>query len=175
MAGAVHLKVTTLGGIATSSGTYSFVAPVPTITSFTPTSGTTSGGTTVSIRGLACSAPPPSPSGQQRRPASPCVPDNGAAVPAAHVAGTATVKVTTAGGTATAPGVYTFVAPIPTITSLTPAAGPASGGLQSPSTGAGLYGATSVAFGSTTAQSFTVVTPTKIGPRPRPTSPEPSK
>ena len=36
VAGTVKVKVTTAGGTATSAGNYKFVAPVPTITSFTP-------------------------------------------------------------------------------------------------------------------------------------------
>src|SRR5208283_2832870 len=53
VAGAVKVQVTTAGGTATS-GTgdkYTFSAPTPTIASLTPTLGTTSGGTTVTITG----------------------------------------------------------------------------------------------------------------------------
>ena len=44
-------QVTTPGGTATSAANYKFVAHTPTITSFTPTTGTTSGTTTVTITG----------------------------------------------------------------------------------------------------------------------------
>ena len=43
--------MTTAGGTGTSGTDFKFVAPVPTITSFTPTTGTTSGTTTVTISG----------------------------------------------------------------------------------------------------------------------------
>ena len=102
VAGTVKVKVTTAGGTATSTGNYKFVAHVPTITSFTPATGTTSGTTTVTITGtnlygatavkfgtttamsFTVTCPPLSrPSPRPTRP------------------GTVTVKVTTAGGTGT--------------------------------------------------------------------------
>ncbi len=48
--GAVDVKVTTIGGTATGSAGYTYVKS-PTITSFTPATGSTSGGTQVTING----------------------------------------------------------------------------------------------------------------------------
>ncbi len=51
---------------------------------------------------------------------------------------------------------------VPSVTSLSPAAGPNSGGTAVTITGANLTGATAVKFGSTAAESFTVESPTTI-------------
>ena len=51
VAGTVKVKITTAGGTVTSTGNYKFVAHTPTVTSFTPATGTTSGTTTVTITG----------------------------------------------------------------------------------------------------------------------------
>ncbi len=73
--GTVTVKVTTGLGTATAGPDYKFVAPVPTITSFTPTTGTTSGTTTVTITGTGFTGPgsrqPPSHSAQQQPRATP--------------------------------------------------------------------------------------------------------
>ena len=49
-AGTVNITITTPGGKVTSTASFKFVTPA-TITSFTPTYGTTTGGTTVTING----------------------------------------------------------------------------------------------------------------------------
>jgi hypothetical protein len=70
----------------------------------------------------------------------------------AGTAGTVDVVVTTAGGSSTpsAASKYTYVAP-PAVTAVTPATGPVAGGRTVTITGTHLDGATSVAFGTTTA------------------------
>ncbi len=73
-----------------------------------------------------------------------------------HVAGTVKITVTTVGGTATSASDYKFKAPVPTITSFTPATGTTSGTTTVTITGTNLYGATAVKFGTTTAKSYTV-------------------
>ena len=52
------ITVTTPGGTVTSTADYKFQA-LPTITSFTPTYGTTTGGTTVTITAPTSPGPPP--------------------------------------------------------------------------------------------------------------------
>ena len=69
--------------------------------------------------------------------------------------------MTTPGGTATHNS-YDFVAPAPTVSSFAPTGGPISGGTTVTITGTGLFGATSVLFGTVAAPSFTVVSPTAI-------------
>ena len=163
VAATVKVKVTTAGGTATSTGNYKFVAPVPTITSFTPATGTTSGTTTVTITGTGLYGATAVRFGTTTAKSYTVTsPTTIKAVTKPHVAGTVKVKVTTAGGTATSAGNYKFVAPVPTVTSLVPPYGPASGTTTVTITGTGLYGATAVKFGTTAAKSFTVTSPTTI-------------
>jgi hypothetical protein len=81
----------------------------------------------------------------------------------AHAAGTVDITVTTVGGTSatSANDQFTFVG-APTVSSVSPTAGPSSGGTTVTITGTGFTGATSVKFGATNAASFTVDTPTQI-------------
>ncbi|MGH3798231.1 MAG: IPT/TIG domain-containing protein, partial [Pseudonocardiaceae bacterium] len=80
----------------------------------------------------------------------------------AHTAGPAQVTVTTpCGGTST--NLVNFIyAAAPTVTSVTPNNGPASGGTPVLITGTNLTGTTTVTFGGTPAPTFTVVNPTQI-------------
>ena len=73
------------------------------------------------------------------------------AVSPAGSAGTVDVTVTTPGGTSaiSAADKFTYLA-IPTVTGITPAAGPVAGGTTVTVTGTGFTGATVVKFGSTT-------------------------
>ncbi len=167
VAGAVKVQVTTAGGTATSgtADTYTFSASAPSISSFTPTSGTTSGGTTVTITGTNLIGATAVQFGTT--PATSFTvtsPTTVKAVTGAHVAGTVTIKITTAGGTATSgtSHEFTFIAPTPTITALTPTSGTTSGGTTVTITGTGFIGATAVHFGATTAASFTVTSPTVV-------------
>uniref|UniRef100_UPI0011411E7E S-layer homology domain-containing protein n=1 Tax=Paenibacillus luteus TaxID=2545753 RepID=UPI0011411E7E len=77
--------------------------------------------------------------------------------------GTVDVRVTTAGGTSatSAADQYTFIA-APTITSISPTAGPTTGGTTVILTGTNLSGATAVTFGATAATGFTVNSATQI-------------
>jgi IPT/TIG domain len=81
----------------------------------------------------------------------------------AESAGTVDVTVTATGGTS-ATGTadqYTYVA-APTITNVSPSAGPTAGGTTVTITGTNLTGASAVKFGATAAGSFTVNSATKI-------------
>ena len=80
--------------------------------------------------------------------------------------------MTTAGGTSatSAADQFTYVA-APTVTSLSPTSGPATGGTAVTITGTGFTGATAVTFGGTAATAFTVNSATSItatSPRPAP-------
>ncbi|MGO4648004.1 IPT/TIG domain-containing protein, partial [Nocardia sp. 2YAB30] len=74
--------------------------------------------------------------------------------------GTVLVTVTTPGGT-TGGVAYTYVA-VPSLTSISPIAGPVTGGTTVTLTGTGFTGATAVNFGATPATSFTVNSNTQI-------------
>ncbi len=167
MAGTVKVKVTTAGGTATSAGNYKFVAPVPTITSFAPTTGTTSGTTTVTITGTGLYGATAVKFGTTTAKSFTVTsPTTIKAVTKTHAPGTVIVRVTTAGGTATAGSDFKFVAPVPTITSFAPTTGPTSGTTTVTITGTGFSGTgfstTSVKFGTTTAKSYTVTSSTTI-------------
>jgi hypothetical protein len=107
-AGTVGVSVTTAGG--TNNGLSYTYADAPTITSLTPTSGSTSGGTSVTITGTDLATT----EGVtfDGNPAAFAVINSTtvAAVTPAGTAGAVDVVVTTAGGSATSVGGYTYVA-----------------------------------------------------------------
>ncbi|WP_229168697.1 Ig-like domain repeat protein [Bradyrhizobium altum] len=78
--------------------------------------------------------------------------------------GTVDVTVTNPSGTSSTSPVdqYTYVASAPTVTSISPTAGPTSGGTTVNIAGTNLTGATAVKFGATNAASFTVNSATSI-------------
>ena len=91
-------------------------------------------------------------------------------------AGTVNLTVTTAGGTSAtgASDVFTYEA-VPTVTGLSPSAGPTAGGNSVTVSGTGFTGATAVDFGSTAAGEFTWSTRRpRSPPRRRPRAPAPS-
>ncbi|RYF90650.1 MAG: tandem-95 repeat protein, partial [Caulobacteraceae bacterium] len=81
----------------------------------------------------------------------------------AGAAGTIDIRVTTVGGTSatSAADQFTWVA-APMVTSISPTAGPVSGGTTVTITGTGFSGATAVTFGATAATGFTVNSATQI-------------
>ena len=141
--------------------------PAPTITNINPNTGSTAGGTNVTITGtnfvtgagntivtfggtaatginvasatsLTCTTP-------------------------AHTAGAVNVVVTTDGGTATSTNGFTYTAPpAPTVTALNPTSGSTGGGTSVTITGTNLTGATAVSFGGTAATGVSVVNATTV-------------
>jgi uncharacterized protein YhjY with autotransporter beta-barrel domain len=142
-AGAVNVRVTTVGGIsATAAGNQFTYVESPSISGITPTSGPTSGGTTLTISGSDLAGA----TGATVDGVSVTIDSNTATeitiTAPAHSAGTVDVEVTTVGGTSNS-WPYTYVA-APTITSLSPSAGPTSGGNIVYISGSDLAGATSL-------------------------------
>jgi len=156
--GAVTVAVTTPGGSATGSFTYSVSAPI--ITSLTPASGSTAGGNSVVITGTNLLAASSVSFGGT---AALSFTVNSAtqitAVAPARTAGAITLTVTTPGGSATANYTYSTT---PTITSMTPLTGSTSGAVTVTITGTNFLGATGVTFGGVNASSFTIVSATQI-------------
>ena len=160
--------MTTPGGTSanTAADNYTLRDPAgaPTVTALNPTSGTTLGGTPVTITGtnltgatavtfggtaatsVVVVGPPRSPaSARAMRPAR------------------VDVLVTTPGGTSanTAADNYLYVTPpAPTVTALNPTSGTTLGGTPVTITGTNLTGATAVTFGGTAATSVVVVNST---------------
>ena len=163
--GTVDVRVTTpIGTSATSAADqYTYVA-APTVTSISPTAGPTGGGTSVVITGTnftgatAVSFGATAATGFTVNSATQIT----ATAPAGST-GTVDVRVTTIGGTSatSAADQYTYVA-APTITSISPTAGPTGGGTSVTITGTNFTGATAVTFGATAVTGFTINSATQI-------------
>ncbi|WP_407567110.1 IPT/TIG domain-containing protein [Polymorphospora sp. A560] len=149
-AGDVHVQATTIGGTSATSvdNQYTYV-PVPTVTAVTPDAGPTAGGNTVTITGtdLAGATAVTFGSGNNGTDVS-CTATLCTAVAPAGSAGEVHVQVTTPGGTSATSDAdrYTYVS-APTVTAVSPNAGPLAGGNTVTITGTDLAGAT-ITFGS---------------------------
>ncbi|MGY2891886.1 flagellar basal body rod protein FlgF [Bradyrhizobium sp. USDA 4524] len=157
--GVVDVTVTTAGGTV-SPGRFTYVG-APTATSLSPTSGPEAGGTVVTISGsnLANASAVTFGTSAARITANSAT---SLTVTSPAGSGVVDVTVTTPGGTVS-PGRFTYApAPTATVTSLSPASGPASGGTSVTITGTGLTGASAVKFGASAATSFTVNSATSI-------------
>ena len=159
-AGAVTLTVTTPGGSATATYTYS---TTPTISALSVLSGTTSGGTTVTITGTNFIGATAVTFGGTNAASFAVVSATQInAVTPARVAGGVTVDVVTPGGTARAAQVYTYVASAPTISAISPNVGTTLGGNTITITGTNLIGTTAVTVGGVAATSVNVVSSTSV-------------
>ena len=161
-AGAAAVTVTTPGGTSNPDNpvAYFFYATAPSATNIAPSSGTVAGGTTVILTGSGfINATAVRFDATAATSFTVNSPSQITAVTPAHAAGAAAVTVTTPGGTSNALDYFYLAAP--TLTSLTPSQGPASGGSVIALTGTNLTTTTSVLFGGTPA-TFTVLSPTQV-------------
>jgi hypothetical protein len=137
--------------------------PAPTITAsgVSPNTGSTSGGTSVTITGTGFTGVT---TGVTFGGTAASFTVNSltqiTATTPAHAAGTVDVAVTTGAGTATATAAFTYIPP-PIVTGVAPNKGPTAGGLPVVVTGTGFTGTTSVNFGVRSA-SFQVNSDTQI-------------
>lgn len=153
------ISVTTPNG--TVSSTTSFMV-APTITSITPASGSTTGGTTVFITGANFFGATALKFGSM--PATGFLVHSDTLITAtspALPAGQVTISVTTPSGTGTSGTKFTTVSR-PMLASITPQSGPKDGGTTVTLTGADFTGATAVKFGNVPAASFIVDNDTSI-------------
>jgi len=164
-AGTVDITVTTAGGTSATSASdqFTYVA-APTVTSISPTSGPTGGTTSVVITGTNLSGATAVKFGATN--ASGYTVNSATQITAtspAGSAGTVDITVTTVGGTSatSASDQFTYVA-APTVTAISPTAGPTAGGVPITITGTNLSGATAVKFGATNASGYTVNSATQI-------------
>jgi hypothetical protein len=164
-AGTVDVRVTTNSETSPTSFSdeYTYDNP-PTVTSITPTKGPAGGGNTVTVNGtnfvpgetVRFGAIPSTSvtfvSATQVKAKAP-----------AHTAGTVGVRVVTPGGTSpdVSGGQYTFV-PAPTISSLSPNAGPTGGGNTITINGANFTSTATVKFSTTAATAVTFVSTTQL-------------
>ncbi|GLW13728.1 hypothetical protein Stsp01_04710 [Streptomyces sp. NBRC 13847] len=145
-AGNATVQVTTAGGTTTVPGGFTYTGAVlpPTATGIFPATGPTTGGTPFTIIGTNLTGASVTFNGV---PATGLVIAPGgtsiSGVTPPGTAGNATVQVTTAGGTTTVPGGFTYTSVIlpPTATAITPATGLTTGGAPFTITGTNLTGA----------------------------------
>ncbi|GAB6900663.1 beta strand repeat-containing protein [Kineosporia succinea] len=164
-AGTVDVTVTSAGGTSVTSvaDRFTFVA-APTVTALSPGTGPTTGTTSVVITGTDLLNASTVVFGGNN--ATSFTVDSNTqitAVTPAHGAGTVDVRVTAVGGTSaiSAADQYTYVA-APTVTAVSPNAGPLAGGTTVVVAGTNFTGTTSVSFGGSAASSYTVNSATQI-------------
>lgn len=156
--GTVPVTVTTPGG--TSNPLQFFYVGAPFKSTLSPVSGVTAGGNTVTITGTGLTTASAVNFGANA--ATPTVVNDGqltVTVPAGAAAGPVSVSVTTAGGTNNGFS-YTYI-DAPTVTTLNPNSGPATGGTVVTVTGTNLSTTTSVDIGGTLAP-FSVISDTSL-------------
>jgi hypothetical protein len=162
-AGTVDVTVTTPAGTSavTSADQFTY-EPAPTVTGVAPTSGSTSGGTSVTITGTSFTGATAVHFGANA--ATGVVVNSASSISAISPmgAGTVDVTVTTPGGTSTAnpPGDQFTYIPAPTVTGVSPSAGPLVGGTPVTITGTNFmgtgFGAATVMFGANAATGVVV-------------------
>ncbi len=168
-AGTVDLKVVTYGGYSASSSSDQFTftaASASTVTSLDTSSGSTAGGTSVTITGTNFTGTTSVSFGSEAAVSWVLNSDTSiTAVAPAQAAGTVDITVTTYAGTsATGSGdQFTYsAASTPSISSVTPSSGSVQGGDTITIQGSNFTGATAVSFGATHATWFTVISDNAI-------------
>ena len=148
----MDVTVTTAGGTSatTSADQFTYYVPAPTVGGLDPTSGPTTGGTTVTITGTNLDGATGSMFGSN---AATIQSDSATQIMVtapAGAAGTVDVTVTTASGTSaiTSADQFTYYVPAPTASSLSPTAGSTLGGTAVTIFGTNLDGALAVHFGN---------------------------
>jgi PKD repeat protein len=163
-AGVVDVRVITSSGTSpvVAADQFTYVDP-PAVTALLPITGTTAGGTSVTVSGTGFSGATAVSFGGT--PATFLVNSSTqiTATSPAHAGGMVDVQVTGPYGTSgvVAADHFTYVAP-PAVVSVTPAQGPAAGGTSVTISGSSFTGATAVSFGGIPAASFAVNASTQI-------------
>ena len=160
-AGAADVVVTTAGGSVTSTGGFTYIVG-PSISTIAPNTGPAAGGTTVTITGTNLSGVTGVTIGGAAATLGANTPTSIIITTPAGTAGARDVVLTTAGGSVTSTGGFTYEAPAPTVTSLSPNSGGIAGGTSVTITGTNFTGATAVTFGGTAATNVIVVNATTI-------------
>ncbi len=148
----------------TSAKTFSLtvIAAPPTLTGFSPTSGSSAGGTTVTLTGTHLDGASTVTFGGVAATGITTIDATRiTAITPPHTAGAVDVVVTAAGGSATAAAQFNYLSG-PSVTSISPASGPTIGGSSVIIAGSNLGGATAVTFGGTAAASITVTNANSI-------------
>ncbi|MEL4072714.1 autotransporter domain-containing protein [Ochrobactrum sp. GPK 3] len=133
------------------------------MSSVTPASGKTSGGTAVAITGTNLTGTTAVTFGGV--PATSFTVNNDTSITALtppHAAGSVTVAITTPAGQASLVDSFAYALSIPTMSAVSPGNGPSAGGSAVEITGTNFIGVTAVTFGGVAATSFTVKSDTLI-------------
>jgi Concanavalin A-like lectin/glucanases superfamily/Chitobiase/beta-hexosaminidase C-terminal domain/IPT/TIG domain/Fibronectin type III domain len=168
-AGAVTVAVTSGGQNGSLANGFTYIVP-PSVTSVSPNSGSTGGGTNVTVTGtnFAAGATVTFGAGRQGGDGSANAtnvvvvsPTQITCTTPAGNAGAVNVGVTVNGETGTLTNGFTYVA-VPTVTSVSPANGPAAGGTAVTIAGTNFASGATVMFGSAAATNVVVVSSTSI-------------
>jgi putative cell wall-binding protein len=160
-------------GVASTTGTITLASatclrpPVvaPAATGISPSTGSVSGGSTVTLTGSGLSGTTAVTVGGQAATGVTVVNDTSVTFTTpAHAAGATDVVVTTPNGSATLAASFTYqvAASPPSISGLSPAVGPVAGGTTVTLTGANLTGTTGISVGGQAATDLTVVSATSV-------------
>jgi hypothetical protein len=164
-AGAVNVVVTNTDAQAgTLNNGYTYGNPAPTVTSISPTTGSVAGGTSVTITGTGfLTGATVKLGGTAATGVNVVSATSITATTPAHAAGAVSVVVTnTDTQTGTLTNGFTYGNPAPTVTSITPNTGTASGGTSVTITGTGFLTGATVSLGGTAATNVNVVSATSI-------------
>jgi hypothetical protein len=168
-AGTIDVTVTTPSGTSSTSSADHFTytaASAPAVTAITPSSGSTTGGTLVTVLGSGFTAATTVSFGSVAADYFLVLSDNALLVAApAGTAGTVDITVTTPSGTSSTSSADHFTysaASTPSVTSLNVTSGSTGGGTAIIITGSGFTGATSVTFGGVLAATVIVNSDTQI-------------
>ena len=153
-------KTTGNSGVMTGI-TQSNTAP-PSITSITPATGSMAGGTTITINGTNFTGASSVTIGGVEADVTFISATKITVLLHEGTPGAQNVVVSTSGGTVTSAGAFTYVAPVPTITSVTPNSGSLFGGTAITITGTNFIAGATVQVGALAALSVEVVSPTSI-------------
>ena len=160
-AGSVSVTATSPNGTSNGAG-YTYNPPAPTLTNVSPTSGTTSGGTSVTLTGTNfVSGATVSFGGTAATNVVVVSSTQITCTSPANAAGGVSVTVTTAGGTSSGVS-FTYTASAPTLSGLSPASGSMAGGTSVTLTGTNLTGTTAVSFGGTAATGIVNMSTTQV-------------
>ena len=139
------------------------VSSPPSISSIFPISGSTAGGTTVIISGANFQSGATVQFGTTAATSVNVTSSTSiSTVTPAHAAGTVGVTVTSGGQSATLANAFTYIAPGPSIASISPNTGPTSGGTAVTITGSGFQSGATLTIGLGAAGNVTVVNSTTI-------------
>src|SRR3989449_8101734 len=138
--------------------------PSRPVSALSPSSGTSSGGTAVTLTGTGFAAGATVSLGGTAATNVTVVSSTSlTATTAAHAAGAVNVVVTNSDGqSGTLTGGYTYTNPAPTVSAISPSSGTSSGGTAVTLTGNGIAAGTTVSLGGTAATNVTVVSSTSL-------------